>query len=174
MQFLYGGIEPLLRIVLVGTLSYLSLLIIIHLTGQRPLGRMQTFDVIVAVAIGSTFGRLLTAQEVQFTEALTAFILLAVLHFVVSTLRYRFQWGSVIITEPVLLYSEGQYLRPMMERLRISDAEILAAVRRYGLGSLDDVEAIVLEADGTFSVLRKDPASDFSSLGSLRPIRRRS
>lgn len=90
MDFLFfGGFPALGRILVVGTLSYLALLAVIRLAGQRPLGRMQTFDLVVAVAIGSTYGRLLTAQEVQFAEAATAFALLMALHYMVSWLSYR-------------------------------------------------------------------------------------
>lgn len=167
MDFLYGGLAPLARIVVVGTLSYVSLLLILHVAGQRSLGRMQTFDVVVAVAMGATFGRLLTAREVEFSEALVAFTLLATLHYAVSRLTYRFpRLAGTLTTRPRLLYRDG-YRQEAMARLRITHEDLLAAARKSGLSSMSEVEAIVLEADGTLAVIRKAPDSDLSTLRGL-------
>ncbi|MBO9540481.1 DUF421 domain-containing protein [bacterium] len=167
MEFVYGGLAPLLRIILVGTLSYLSLLVILHVTGQRSLGRMQTFDVIVAVAMGATFGRLLTAKEVELDEAITAFLLLAALHYSVSRLTYRFpRLAAALTTKPLLLYREG-FIRSAMDRQCITEQELLAAARKSGLKSLRQVEAIVLETDGTLAVIRRAPEYDDSTLRGL-------
>lgn len=171
MEFLYGGVQPLVRILVVGSLSYLCLLAAIRLAGQRPLGRMQSFDLIIAVAIGSMFGRLLTAQEVQFSEAATAILLLVGIHYLVSNLSFRFptlaRW---IETEPVLLYYRGRAMEREMRRHRITEAELLAAARRGGHASLRDVAAVVLESDGSFSVLaQEDGEGESTLLGLIRP-----
>ncbi|HEY9855223.1 MAG TPA: YetF domain-containing protein [Stenomitos sp.] len=172
MSYLFGGFPAMLRILVVGTLSYLALIVFIRLAGQRPLGRMQTFDLIVAVAIGSTLGRLMTAQEVQFSEAVTAFALLLGLHYVVSRLAYRFphlaRWME---TPPTLVFYRGKGLPDPMRRSRLTEAELLAAARKAGLSSLKQVEAIVLETDGSFSVLKEQPADGWSTLQGIDPDR---
>jgi uncharacterized membrane protein YcaP (DUF421 family) len=45
-----------------------------------------------------------------------------------------------------------------MRHHNINEHEIMAAVRRHGLGSLKEADAVVLEIDGTFSVVRRSPA----------------
>lgn len=164
-QFLFGGFPSLIRIGIVGTLSYVSLLALIRLTGQRSLGRMQTFDVVVAVALGSTYGRLLTAQEVQFSEALMAFALLAGLHYLASMLAFRYPWAARWMeTRPQLLYYRGAVQKAVMRRHRLTHGELMAAVRKHGLPSLSQVLAIVLESDGSIAVVRHDPTCDRSAL----------
>lgn len=170
MEILFGGLHPLWRIVVIGTLSYMALLFLIRLAGQRPLGRMQTFDLVVAVAIGSTYGRLLTAQEVQFSEAATAFALLMALHYAVSWLSFRsVRVAHWLETKPTLVYFRGECLPGPMRRNRMTEGELLSAARRAGLGSLQEAEAIVLEADGTFSVLKKPAADGLSTLADVVP-----
>ena len=171
MEVLYGGIHPLIRILVVGSLSYLCILVAIRLAGQRLLGRMQTFDLIIAVAIGSMFGRLLTAEEVQFSEAATAILLLVGVHYLVSEATYRFpRLARWLETEPLLLYYQGRLMPRQMRRHRITEAEILAAARRAGYASLEGVTAIILEADGSFSVIHRGGGGGEPSLpGSLRP-----
>lgn len=165
MPLFFGGFEPLGRIAIVGTLSYLALILIIRLVGQRPLGRMQTFDLIVAVAIGSTYGRLLTAQEVQFTEAATAFAVLMGVHYAVAWLSYRLpRLADWLETRPVLMYYKGEPQRRAMRRYRMTEADLLTVARRHGLASLAEAEAIVMEGDGSFSVLMPRAESDWDVL----------
>jgi uncharacterized membrane protein YcaP (DUF421 family) len=169
MDFLFfGGFPAIGRILVVGTLSYLALLVVIRLAGQRPLGRMQTFDLVVAVAIGSTYGRLLTAQEVQFAEAATAFALLMALHYMVSWLSYRSPMvAGWLETKPMLVYFRGRQLPGAMRRNRMTEDELLTVVRLHGYASLQDVSAVVLEPDGFFSVLGHHPTSDWSALANV-------
>ena len=170
MAYLFTGFPPLLRILVVGTLSYFSLLVILHLSGQRMLGKMQTFDIVVAVTLGSTYGRLLTAHDTPFAEALTAFVLLATLHYVVSLLKYRCPAiAQIFTTKPLLVYYQGRYQRKAMRTQFITEQELLTAVRMHGCSSISEVEAIVLESDGSITVLKRDPGSDFSSLNQLEP-----
>jgi hypothetical protein len=57
-----------------------------------------------------------------------------------------------------------------MRRERIAELEMHQAARQQGFASLADVEAIVLESDGTFSVLGQG-ASDRSTLASVPDFR---
>jgi uncharacterized membrane protein YcaP (DUF421 family) len=58
-----------------------------------------------------------------------------------------------------------------MRRERLTDGEILSAVRQHGLASLDDVEAIVLKTDGTLACIGRlngrSPSADQSTLDQL-------
>ena len=85
--FFWNGWEPLLRIVVVGTLTYISIIFILRVSGKRTLASMNAFDFVVTVALGSAFGRILTAKQVSIAEAITTFLLLACLQFIVSKLR---------------------------------------------------------------------------------------
>lgn len=57
-----------------------------------------------------------------------------------------------------------------MKRERIAELEVQQAARQQSFASLADVEAIVLESDGTFSVLGQG-ASDRSTLASVPDFR---
>ncbi|CAN5815308.1 hypothetical protein BH23GEM7_BH23GEM7_39940 [soil metagenome] len=76
VTFFFGGWEPMLRIVVVGTLGYIALLLLLRLAGKRTLAQMNAFDFVVTVAIGASFGRILTARSVALAEAVAAFTLL--------------------------------------------------------------------------------------------------
>jgi uncharacterized membrane protein YcaP (DUF421 family) len=156
VSFLFAGWEPILRILFVGTFAYFSLLLTLRASGSRTLARTNIFDFIVSVAIGSVFGRILTAKEVALVEACVAFALLALLQYLVSWLRLRSKaFAAVVDGSPSLLYFGGAYCRGAMRAVRIAETDLEEAVRAKGLGSLEEVEAIILEAGGAISIIQK-------------------
>ena len=61
--------------------------------------------------------------------------------------------------EPTLLLYRGRFLREALRRERVIEGEVRAAVRAQGLAALDEVEAVVLETDGSVTVVpRPAPA----------------
>ena len=56
-----------------------------------------------------------------------------------------------------------------MKRERVTEDEVLAAVRQQGKPSLEHVGAVVLETDGTFSIL--PPATAEEARSTLQEVR---
>lgn len=164
----FDGWEPLVRIAAVGTLMYVALILLLRVSGSRTIASMHAFDFIVTVALGSVFGRALTATSISLAEALAAFLLLIALQYVVARLQVGSSWFARAVTNPpTLLFFRGQFEREGMRRARVTEHELRAVVRKKGHGSLDDVEALVLEASGDVAVITS--IGDGSALdGNLR------
>ncbi|KLU08983.1 membrane protein [Kocuria sp. SM24M-10] len=158
---LFDGWEPVARIVVVGTLAYTALVVLLRVSGKRTLSRMNSFDFVITVAIGATFGRVLTTRSVPLVEAVTAFALLITLQYVVTSLQIRSKRFSRLVTaEPALLLYQGRVLHDALRAERLTEKELEGAVRKHGMGSLQEAEAVVLEADGRLSVIGPDNAGD--------------
>ncbi len=154
--FWFNGWDALLRILLVGIFAYIALVACLRVSGKRTLAKMNAFDFIVTVALGSTLATVLLSKDVALAEGLLAFVLLIGLQFTVAWLSVRFSWvESLVKSEPTLLLYHGQFLQPVMQRERVSQAEITAAVRQQGVANPAEVAAVVLETDGTFSVIQQ-------------------
>lgn len=54
-----------------------------------------------------------------------------------------------------------------MRRARVSRDEILASVRQDGRGGLQEVQAVVLETNGTLSVIRHEAAGPQPALAAV-------
>jgi uncharacterized membrane protein YcaP (DUF421 family) len=166
VNFLFDEWEPVVRIVVVGVLGYLALVVLLRASGKRTLAQMNSFDFVITVAIGATFGRMLTARSVPLVEAVTAFVLLIGLQFVVSSVQIRWpRFASLITAQPTLLLYGGELQTSQLRRVRVTEDEVRAAVRQHGAGSLDDVTAVVMESTGTLSVIKSNELGD----GSLLP-----
>jgi uncharacterized membrane protein YcaP (DUF421 family) len=153
--YVFSGWAPLVRILLIGTAMYIALVALLRISGSRTLSTMNIFDFIITIAIGSAFGRVLTAKSVALTEAVTAFALLILLQFVVAWLQMRWAPFKRLVTNPpVLLYFKGEFQQRALRQNRITEAEVRGAIRKRRIGSLREVEAVILEASGDLSIIR--------------------
>lgn len=163
-QVFFDGWTGIGHTIVVGALAYLLLLLTLRISGKRTIAKMNIYDFIVSVAIGSTLATSLLSQDVVVAEALTAFVVLAVMQFIVSIAQIRsHRIASLINGEPTLLVHRGEFLRSAMRAERITEQEALAGIRSKGFAHLHEVEALVLETDGTFSVTRR-PEAGLSSI----------
>jgi uncharacterized membrane protein YcaP (DUF421 family) len=165
VMLLWGGWEPLLRIVVVTVLGYVWLVFLVSRTGPRTLSTMSPFDFVITVTIGSAFGRVITAQEVAIPEVVVAFAVLIALQWGAAVARNRHLWlARALDATPVLLYHQGAPVREAMRRHRLDEDDLVGAALQNGLGSLESVEAIVLQPDGGFAVISTNQAGDGSAI----------
>jgi uncharacterized membrane protein YcaP (DUF421 family) len=106
----WNGFEPLFRIVLVGSITYIGIILLMKLGGKRTLANMNALDFVITVAIGSAFGRILTAEQVSVSEALTAFVLLVTIKYLVAKIEANYRNIAKWITpQPRILYYKGMF-----------------------------------------------------------------
>lgn len=159
----YDGWEGLVRVVVVGVGAYVALIALLRSFGKRTLAKLNAFDFVVTVALGSTLATVLLSSTVALAEGLTAFTLLILLQYVVAWASVRsHRVERLMKSEPTLLY-RGGFLRGAMRRERVTGEELRQAARGQGYGDLSDVAAIVLETDGTLSVLTEPPTTSTGS-----------
>ncbi len=146
----------IVRILIVGVLAYIALIIFLRVSGKRTLSKWNAFDFVVTIALGSTLASVIISKDVVLIEGVIAFALLIGLQFVITRLSVRFDSiKNVVKAEPTLLFDKGEFLNEAMRRQRVTESEIRAAIRSNGLAAIEDAEAVVLETDGTFSVIKK-------------------
>lgn len=145
----------LLRTLVVAVLAYATLILFLRISGKRTLSKMNAFDLIVTVALGSTLATVLLSKDVALAEGALAFALLIGLQYVVTWSSVRVRWVRRWVTgEPRLLYYNGRLLDQALLTARVTVDEIEAAVRAAGMTTLAEAESVVLETDGSFSVIK--------------------
>lgn len=162
------------RILVVGTLAYVGLVVLLRASGKRTLAKMNAFDFVVTVALGSTLATVLLTGQVSLAEGLLGLGLLVALQFAVAWLGVRL--GGVrkaVKSQPTLLVRDGRLLEDALHAERVTRGEILQAVRATGFGGLDRVDAVVLETDGTFSVVSRSNAGSGDAYADVRGAARR-
>ena len=165
----FGGWESVRRTLIVGVLVYVTLVVFLRISGKRTLSKMNAFDLVVTVALGSTLAAVLLDKQVPLLDGALGFALLIALQFVVTWSSVRAHWVRRLVTgEPRMVLHRGEFLPDALRRARVTRDDVRAALRSAGLASLDDAEAVVLETDGSFSVVRRGDGGACSSLEGVR------
>ncbi|MEO1891823.1 MAG: YetF domain-containing protein [Alcanivorax sp.] len=165
----FNGWSVLGRTLLIGVLAYVSLVFMLRVSGKRMLAKMNAFDLVVTVAIGSTLATIVLSKSVALAEGLLALALLIGMQFAISWSSTRMPWLRRVVTgEPRLLLRDGTMLDEALRDARVTREEVRAAVRSSGIGALGDVAAVVLETDGSFSVIAGQPGAALSSLDGVK------
>ncbi|TGN61908.1 DUF421 domain-containing protein [Paracoccus liaowanqingii] len=143
-----------IRTVIVGLLAYLALIVMLRASGKRTLSKMNAFDLVVTVALGSTLATVLLTASVPLVEGVVALALLVYLQYAITWLSVRSdRFRALIKAEPTLLVHDGRPLEGAMRTQRVTHDEIDAALRSSGKTDLAQVQSVVLETDGSMTVI---------------------
>lgn len=155
-QMLFDSWSDIIRTLVIGVMSYFLLIVLLRISGKRTLSKMNAFDLVVTVALGSVMATILLSKEVSLAEGITAFGTLIGLQYVVAWLSVRSKaFRELVKGTPKLLYYRGTVMEKELQRERVAQDELYAAIRAQGIADMDAVEAVVLETDGTFTVLER-------------------
>lgn len=146
--------SALVRVVIMTITIYVWLILVLRVSGKRTLAKLNAFDFVVTVALGSMLAAAILNENVAWAEAAVGFVLLAILQFAVATLTRWFDpFSKLVRSSPRLLLFQGKILHDSMRSERITESDLRGAARNKGAGNLNSLYAIVLETDGTFSVI---------------------
>ncbi|MEV5634076.1 DUF421 domain-containing protein [Micromonospora tulbaghiae] len=158
----------LLRLLVVALLVYPVLVVILRVSGKRTLSKLNAFDFVVTVALGSTLATILLSRDVSLVEGILALVLLVGLQYGAALLVVR--WPSsqrLLKARPTLLLRDGRLRYESMRSVRVAESEIRQAARSQGAGDLGELAAVVLETDGSLSVITRGRLGDGSSLADV-------
>ena len=160
------------RVLLVGTLAYVALVFLLRISGKRTLTKLNAFDLVITVALGSTLATVLLSNSVALAEGVLALGLLIFLQYAITWVSVRSPgFQTLIKAEPTLLLHRGRFLEGAMKAERITHEEILAALRASSAADMHDIAAVVLETDGTLSVIPEAGAGrGMATLDSVRRL----
>lgn len=149
----FDGWYKLGRAAVLAILGFTALIIILRVSGKRTLSKMNVFDFVFVVAVGSVFAATIVEKDVTLFEGLVALATLVVFQTVLAHAAARSErFERLINGEPTLLLSHGNFLRAAMKRERVTEEEVRAAIREQGVTRVEDVDAVMMENDGSLTV----------------------
>lgn len=160
---IFQGWQGLARTLIVGTLAYATLVLFLRISGKRTLAKLNAFDLVVTVALGSTLSAILMQQSIALVEGILALGLLIAMQYAVALGSVRWKWvADAVRSEPTLLAYDGSYCRSAMRLERVTAEEIDSAIRSAGGSDITDVSQLVLERDGSMSasLARKEGSAE--------------
>ncbi|WP_342373223.1 DUF421 domain-containing protein [Propioniciclava soli] len=164
----FDGWGDLLRVLVAATVAYVTLLLLLRISGKRTLGQLNAFDFVVTVALGSMLSAIILPNEVSLAGGALGLGLLILFQALIATLTSRRPGvRSAVTASPALLLEDGRVLKDALRAHRMAESELRQAVRQSGHGDVHQIAAVVLETDGTLSVIPHSQLGDASALADL-------
>lgn len=152
-NMLFQDWQGIARTVFVGILAYFALIAFLRISGKRTLAKLNAFDLVVTVALGSTLSAILLQESIALAEGAVALALLISMQFLVAFLSVRWSaFAKAVRSEPTLLVRRGEFCDAALQAERVTRDEAVSAIRSNGGRNVEDGEFVILESDGTMSV----------------------
>lgn len=132
------------------------LLLVTKLMGQREIGRLNLFDFLVSITIGSIVAGALNSSSNNLKGAILSVGTLVIFDILLSYISLKFsKLRRVLAEEPIILIQNGKILENALKKTRINLDDLMAQLRQKNYFFLHQVEFAVLESNGKISVLAK-------------------
>lgn len=147
-------------IVLRASAIFILLYVLLRLYGKRQLGQMTPFEFVALVVIGDFVQQAITHNDFSVTGGVLAVATFGFWSLVLGWISYRSDTMRRLLEgEPRILIREGRMLDKVLERDKVTEAEVLSEMRLAGIARVEEVEWGILEPSGKISFLKRDDQS---------------
>ena len=132
------------------------ILFIIRWLGNKGLGQLTTFELIILVGLGSAVGDpMIYAEEISIPQAFTAIVIVVILFKVFDYFTMKsHRFSKLTVPEAILLIKDGEMVDGL-HKARIDDREFESYMRIHGIEDISEVKLSYLEVNGQVSFIKK-------------------
>lgn len=162
---------PVVELVVRGTVTFLALLLLLRLMGQRESGGLSLVDLLVVVLAAYAASAGLLGDSESIGDGLILVLTILVWSVALDALAYRWPaLGRLLKARPKALIRDGELNRRVMRRELMNHDEVLSQLRLHGITDPGDVYRAYVEPNGMISVIARPGAADDEEIdGPPRP-----
>jgi hypothetical protein len=143
-----------LEIIFRSSAVYLFIVIAIRMFGKTELAQLSVTDLVFILLISNSVQNAMVGSSTTLQGGLIAALSLFIVNYLIKRLTFKSKkFTAMLQGEPVMLVHEGKIIKAHLDKVMITQEELLAAAREHGVESIDKVNLAVLEADGNISIL---------------------
>lgn len=154
---MFHFVIPWWQVAVRSLIIYGAFLVMLRFFGKREVGQFTLTDLVLILLVANAVQPAMTGPDTSLVGGLVIIVVLFLANLGLSYLRVRSQAFRVFLQgHPAIIAKDGQWYPDAMRHqgVDIDDAEM--ALREHGVGNVDDAELVVLEVDGTISVVPKE------------------
>lgn len=171
-EIFFSGWEGVLRVATSTICAYILVVVMLRISGKRTLAKMNAFDFIVTIALGSILGSVILNKTTPIIEGLTAIAILISLQYFITFISVRSNFFKQIISStPTLLFYDGKILDAALKQQRVSRSEINKSIREAGYSGFEKISAIILESTGDITVISKETLSSKEAMTDIQSLK---
>ncbi len=143
-----------IRIIASTLAVYLFIVVAIRLFGKKELAQLSVVDLVFILLISNAVQNAMVGPDSTLLGGLVAASTLFLVNYLLKYLQYRFpKFGKIVEGDAVMLVYKGELLEAHMKKAKITEDELMEAVREHGVASVKDVDLAIMEVDGSISIL---------------------
>ena len=132
---------------------YSVALVGLRVSPRRTLAQWTVVDVAAAVALGAIIGRTAIAGDQSLAVGAAALLAILVAHYVLTVCRLHPRFAGVVDRRVKILVDHGRLCPGQLRRSGLIEDEVLAYLRRQGVGSLAEVRYVLYESKGELTIV---------------------
>ena len=149
--------HPYLDIVFRSACVYIFMIVAFRIFGKRELSQLSIADLVLIVLISNSVQNAMVGDNTTLAGGLTAATVLFIINMLLGYVMYKFKnIRNLVQSDPVTLIYEGKLLKTHLEKVLLTEDELMAAVREHGSSSYKEVSLAVFEVDGNISVISEE------------------
>ena len=156
--------QSLWHVAIATVISFVILFLFLRISGKRTLAKLNAFDFVVTVALGSTLAYMMLAMVPLLEGTMVLLLIIAMQYIFAKTARASGKMQRLVNSVPTLLYYNGDFIAAAMAKEAVTKEEVYAAIRQSGHEKLSSIRAVVMELNGSLTVVIKSGEKGFSSL----------
>ena len=154
---LFSPDQPLLEMVVRGSVIYWFLLIVFRFVLRRDVGSMSMADLLFIVLVADASSSAMQGEYRSVTKGIALLGTLIGWNYLLDVLAYRSaKVAAFLEPPPEPLVRHGKFVARTLRKERITVEEVLAKLREEGIEDLSVIKIARLEGDGKVSVIRND------------------
>ncbi|TDQ54175.1 DUF421 domain-containing protein [Actinorugispora endophytica] len=145
---------PTLELVVRGSITFLSLMLLLRLVGQREAGGLGITDLLVVVLVTDAAGAGMTGDSNTVADGLVLTVTMLFWSVALDAAAYCWPgFARVVKARPRPLIRDGRLNRRVMRREFMSEQEVLSQLRLHGISDPASVARAYLEPNGMVSII---------------------
>jgi uncharacterized membrane protein YcaP (DUF421 family) len=147
---------PWWEFVLRGIIIYIFLIVILRATGKRQIGQMSPFDLVLLLVLSNGVQNSMNGGDNTVTGGMILSITLVSANWIAGKITFSSKKAERLIEgAPQVLVHNGRVYEAALSDAQLTRHELMSAIRTEGYTDLNEIRAVMLENDGSISVIAK-------------------
>ena len=152
---------PLAEKIIRPVIVYLFLVVFLRIFGKRELAQLNPFDLVVLLSLSNTVQNAMIGDDNSVSGGVVGAFSLLAINWVLAWILYRAPKATKLLSgEPATLVQNGVVDEEEMKKQSLTHEDLISVLNKNGFNDPSDVQACVLEPNGTFYVEGKKPSGE--------------
>ena len=128
----------------------------LRLLGKRQMGQLNIYDLAMVMALSNAVQNAMTSGKGDLSVGIVCAGTLLIVGRILTALFINLpRVEQSVCGTPSLLLNDGKPIPDHLRREKVTEDQLLSALRQHGLCEFDEAQMAVLEVDGSISILPK-------------------